>query len=216
LFWFQDKPWYLLVDGVPLDEIFEPMRRRQLSHLADRREIQGFLERLPIAAVQKVPLATVATEIVKAVDEARVQQAHAMREANLARLAASLPKGPPDVDPALVQSLKAAGALGAAVELALRSDNSVSLRQIACALVALDELDAAAKVAQRVPNRAERRSVGVAALEVIAEGHSNPQRLKDFVADIYRSVRDPQRRDLRDAAAHRGVAIDWPTVEPNP
>ncbi len=73
----------------------------------------------------------------------------------------------------------------------------------------LGEIDAAARLANRIENLAERRTIGVEALEAVARDAEN-ERASELARSIYVSVREPQRRNLREAAERRALDIDWP------
>lgn len=215
LFWFQDKPWYLLVDDVDLDKVFEPMRRRQASRLEDRYDIERFLRALPVKQSGSRSLDVVASELTRAFADACATAARARLEANLVQFAVSLKKGTQDVSDRVVDELIRAGGLPNAVGHALGSDNSVALRQFAVILVERGAIDQAQTVSDQIPNNAERRSVGLAVLDRLAEEPARTD-LDVFVRHIFVSVREPQRRDMKQGASRRGISIDWPDVAPNP
>jgi hypothetical protein len=135
-------------------------------------------------------------------------------EENLERLAGVLRENSA-VERRLVEAIAGAGGIGQAVEVAAASDQSVPLRNLARRLAEIGHPDAAWVVAEPIPNNAERRNVGVAALELLSGDPTNDA-MKNLVLQIYRSVRDPQRRNLRDAASRRSVDVDWPELPPNP
>jgi hypothetical protein len=215
LFWFQDKPWYLFVDDVDVAHVFEPMRRRQASRLDDRRAVERFLRALPVELSAGRPLDVIASELVKAIAEERATAARASLEANLAQFAVSLKRGTKDVSESTVDEIVRAGGLASAVELAHRSDNSVALRQFAAILLQRDLVPEAQAIADDIPNNAERRSVGLVGLDRLAEDPSRSD-VEALVQRTYESVRDPQRRDLREGAVRRGVHITWPDLPANP
>ncbi len=214
VFWFQEKPWYVLLHGVELEQLFKPMQRRQAFRLDDRHSIERFLRSL-VGRSQTRPLDLVANELKDAIVEATYAQAEATAEANLARLAVTLERGTDDVERAIVESIRRANRLPQALELALRSDNSVALRQLAWILIELGELAAAARLAPRIPNLAERRTVGVACLNRLATTPTD-KLARALAIEIYATVRPPQRRDLRNAADERDVEIDWPDEDDEP
>jgi len=214
VFWFQEKPWYVLLHGVDLAGLFEPMRRRQAFPLNDRRLIQRFLRTL-VGPSYTGPLDIVANELKQAIQQAEMAQAEATAEANLARLAVSLERGTVDVDRTVVESIRRANRLAEAIELAAGTDNSVALRQFAWFLVQLGEIDAAATLARRIPNLAERRTVGVACLTRLADTPQD-EATRDLLLEIYEAVRNPQRRDLRRAADERSVSVIWPDLASMP
>jgi class 3 adenylate cyclase len=115
----------------------------------------------------------------------------------------------------LVDKIRAAGRLRDAVEEACKSDNSVGLRQLASILLQVGDIEEATLVVRTMPNRAERRTSALKAIQLFAEGTSEPA-LLNFVTFVYSIVRDPQRRDLREAAESRGIAIEWPVLPPAP
>jgi TIR domain len=214
VFWFQEKPWYVLLHGVDLTGLFEPMRRRQAFPLNDRRLIQRFLRTL-VGPSYTGPLDIVANELKQAIAQAEMAQADATAEANLARLAVSLERGTVDVDRTVVESIRRANRLTEAVKFAAGTDNSVALRQFAWFLVQLGEIDAAAMLARRIPNLAERRTVGVACLTRLADTPRD-EPTRNLLLEIYETVRNPQRRDLRRAADERSVSVAWPDLPSTP
>jgi hypothetical protein len=213
LFWFQDKPWYLTLHDVELESVFAPLSRRQAVRLDDPRSVKKLMRSLIEhgALTSSVMLDDLASETVKAVKEAEQRSALARAEADLAQLAVSLRRGTDNVDADLVTRLISIDRLDSILELAAREDNSVALRQLAVLLLGLDRVGAAGQLARRIENRAERRTVGVAALGALARSGENAEEM-ELVREIYRSVREPQRRDLRDAAESRGLDIDWPDL----
>ena len=138
----------------------------------------------------------------------------ARAEADLATFAVSLQRGTDDVDATLVRRLVSLGRLDSLMALAVGADNWVALRQFAVLLVQLGEFDSAASLAGRIENLAERRTIGVEALEAVARDIEN-ERARELARAIYFSVREPQRRNLREAAERRGLDIDWPDDPPN-
>lgn len=110
-----------------------------------------------------------------------------------------------------------AGELEGALVLAKQSDSSLKQRQFAVALLRRGDLANAREVMRVIKNRAERRSVGVALLhQVHRRGTPLDEEEKGMLAEIYRSVRDPQRRDLRDVAEQLEFELVWPDVEHSP
>lgn len=205
-FWIQEKPWYILALGVVVKDVFEPMRTRQFTSLDDRKSVERFLRALTDATDVNFDLR--ASELVEAVNRARDRQARANGEANMARLATSLASGTDNVDRGIVESILRGGRLNDAVTIAVNSANSVKIRQLAIFLLELGEFDAVAQLTPAIPNRAERRTVGVRILDMLS---SAPQQgLLGVVLSIYSSIREPQRRDLREAAERLNLDIDWP------
>jgi len=215
LFWYQDKPWYLLLDDVQLEKLFEPMRRRQVSELADRRSVERFLRALNVKLSGRESLDVVAAELVKAVEEARTLVAEGELEANLARLAVSLRRNTSNVDGRTVEDIARCGELRRAIDLAADSDNSLKLRQLALVLLARGFVSECSEVADFIPSNGERKNVGLEAMRALAAEPNNAD-VKDLLLRVYASVRDPQRRELRDIATRRGVQIEWPALESNP
>jgi hypothetical protein len=73
----------------------------------------------------------------------------------------------------------------------------------------------AATLARRIANLAELRTVGVACLTRLADTpHDEPTR--GLLLEIYETVRNPQRRDLRRAADERSVSVTWPELPSMP
>ncbi len=211
LFWFQDKPWYLALHDVTLEKVFEPLHRRQAVDLTDRRSVERLMRsliehgKLTSTAAPDLLAAETGTAIRQAAGRARVARA----ESDLARFMVSLHRGTDNVDSELVTRLVSIGHLPKMMEFAATVDNSVALRQLAVILLPLGQFDAVERLAARTENRAERRTIGLAALDALARGFE-PARSKAVVKVIYSSVRPPQRRDLRQAAEERGVDVDWP------
>lgn len=214
-FWFQDKPWYLLLRGVTPDSVFEPMRRRQAFSLDDRRSVERFLSSLTVNSARSGPVDLLANEVVKAVTSAEREHAAGRVQTNLSRLAESLKRGTDNVDRAIVKELERSGHLPQAIELAHQTDNSVALRQLASILIELDRLDEVSIVVKRIPNNAERRTVALATMDHLGKDPQNAA-AKALLLDIYSLVRQPQRRDLWDAATERHLDVEWPDLPDNP
>jgi TIR domain len=216
LFWFQEKPWYLALHDVALEKVFRPLHGRQAVGLDDRRSV----ERLMLSLIEHGKLRSTAApdlladETVKAIRQASQRARLARAESDLASFAVSLRRGTDNVDAELVGRLVSIGRLEAVMELASEGDNWVALRQLAVCLLQLGEFDAAAQLAERIENRAERRTIGVAALDALSRGHESSRAL-ELVRAVYTSVREPQRRDLRTAAELRDLNIDWPDAPPS-
>ncbi len=87
----------------------------------------------------------------------------------------------------------------------------MALRQLAVILVGHEEWQAVADIATRIPNRAERRTIEIALEDALAIDSDNAG-ARDLLLAIYRDVRPPQRRDLREGADRRGIDVDWPDV----
>lgn len=214
-FWIQEKTWYLLLYKVDLEELFRPMQRRQAFSLVDRREVERFLETLPVQLSVNQPLDLLSAELVKAVSSAERKQVEMAVGANVERLEVALRDGSPDVDPRVVEAVCRAGRLPRVLEVVATTDNSVPLRQLASALVGLREMEAARVVADRIPNNAERRTVGLRILDRL-RGNPDDSKALELLLHVYESVRDPQRRDLRNGAADRQVEVPWPELPSNP
>jgi hypothetical protein len=216
LFWFQEKPWYLALHDVALETVFKPLHGRQAVRLDERRSV----ERLMRSLIEHGGLLSTAApdlladETVTAIREATRRSRLAHAESDLATFAVSLRRGTDNVDAELVERLVSIGRLNEMMEQASAVDNWVALRQFAVCLLQLSEFDAAAQLADRVENRAERRTIGIAALDVLSREQSN-HHATELVHAIYTSVREPQRRELRTAGELRGLDIDWPDVAPS-
>jgi hypothetical protein len=217
VFWFQDKPWYLVLLDVELAEIFAPMTRRQAIRLDDRRSVQRLLSSLVANGdlSARGALDLLASEIVDSVRAAVQRRDVGHAEAALARFAVSMRRGTPDVESDVVHQLLRAGQLDRLLDVAKRSENWVALRQFAVLLVSAGVYDPVAELADRIENNAERRTVGVGALDAYRVSQVTEEPL-ELAKRIYVSVREPQRRDLREAARKRGLAISWPSVDPRP
>lgn len=207
IFWFQAKPWYLLLGDVSIGDVFEPMRKRQALSLRDRKDLQRFLESLVDQSAAGQPLDLVAAELVASIQTAFERQAKARAEANLAVLAMSMRRGTDNVDAEVVRELLQIGMLDEIVERSFQTDNSVALRQLSAILIEEREFEAVARIHPRISNRAERRSVAVDVLDVMSVDDPQLNTLKRIVGEIFRSVNPPQQRDLREAASKRGVDI---------
>jgi TIR domain len=217
IFWFQDKPWYLCLLDIDLHEVFEPMRRRQAARLDNRRSVEHLLESVVAHAgfAETAALDLVADEIVKSVAGAVRRRDLAMAEASLAEFALSMQRGTTNVDPLLVRRLLETGKREEVLGIAERSDNSVSLRQLATALLQAGDSEGVTRFVRAIGNLAERRTVGVSALDCL-ERDPLDDGVRTLLFGIYSDVREPQRRDLRMAAQDRGLELKWPDVEPHP
>ncbi len=216
VFWFQNKPWYLCLLDVDLREVFEPMTRRQAEHLDNRHSVERLLKSVVAHGGLRntTALDLVADEIVKSVGGAARRRDSANAEASLAQLTISMRKGTDNVDPTLVRQLLNIGKREEVLGIARRSDNSVSLRQLASVLIDAGDSEGVARFVDVIANLAERRSVGVRALDALADDGSD-QQARSLVLRIYAALREPQRRDLRQAADNRGLDVDWPDVAPH-
>ncbi|HEX5374987.1 MAG TPA: toll/interleukin-1 receptor domain-containing protein [Solirubrobacterales bacterium] len=214
-FWLQEKTWYPLLYKVMPGELFAPILRRQAFSLTDRHETKKFLASLPVTASIDRPLDLVSADLVKALEQADAMHAEAAAAETLERLAESLNGEQSEIEPTAVEALCKAGRMQQILELVRKSENSVALRRLGAVLVRLRELSAARTVADRTPNLAERRTIGVRGLDLLKE-KPDDREAEDLCIHIYRSVRDPQRRDLRNAASERGLDVKWPELEPNP
>ena len=67
---------------------------------------------------------------------------------------------------------------------------------------------------RKISNYAERRTVGRACLERLLL-HQGDSDARSLALKIYRDVRNPQRRELRNYAEELGVRIEWPDVDLN-
>jgi hypothetical protein len=217
IFWFQNKPWYLCLLDVDLQQVFEPMKRRQAVRLDDRHSVERLLTSVIAHGGLRntAALDLVADEIVRSVAGAVRRRDLANAEASVAQLTISMRRGTDNVSPTIVCRLLSIGKRDEVLAIASRSDNSVSLRQLASVLIDAGDSEGVARFVDGIGNLAERRTVGVSALDALASDTSDEQ-ARALVFRIYGAVRDPQRRDLRKAADDRGLDVDWPDVEPNP
>jgi hypothetical protein len=217
IFWFQNKPWYLCLLDVDLQRVFEPMKRRQAIRLDERHSVERLLTSIVAHGDlgETAALDLVSAEIVKAVAGAVRRRDMANAEASLATLAVSMKRGTDNVNPDIVRALLNVGQREEVLALASGSDNSVALRQLASALIDAGDSEGAARCVDRIANLAERRTVGVSALDALTRDPSDDQ-ARSLASRVYQSVRNPQRRDLRQAADDRGLDIEWPNVDANP
>lgn len=214
-FWLQEKTWYPLLYKVKSGKLFAPILRRQAFSLTDRHQTEKFLASLPVTLSIDRPLNLVSADLVKALEQADTLHADAAATEKLERLAESLNGERSEIEPTAVEAVCKAGRMPEMLELVRRSENSVALRRLGAALVRLRELDAVRTVADRTPNLAERRTIGVRSLDLLQEMPGDRE-VEDLCIHIYRSVRNPQRRDLRNAATERELDVDWPELDPNP
>jgi len=214
-FWIQDKSWFLLMLDTKLEDVFSVMTRRQSAFLNDRHSVKGFLASLSSGVTAPKPLDIVAHEIVKAVAEAKRIQTIARAEANLARLAVLMQSGQDNVGKDLVEELLQAGQLDRMVALAKESTTSVKIRQLGDCLVQAGQAVAVSEFDHFISNHAESKNLGFGCLARLARNGSD-ESATALLRKIYRRVRDPQRRNLRDKAAEHGLDVEWPEVEPNP
>lgn len=216
-FWFQkNKTWYMLMLDTSLDDVFEVMRRRQSAFLNDRRSVERLLTALAKAGLPGRGLDLLADETVKAVFAARTRAATGRAEADLARLATRLRSGQENVSDDLVDRLLLAGRQNDIIQLARNSSSNgpTKRRQLAVCLIAQGKSDAAGAFDELITNNAERRTVGIACLDRLAR-QTDGDALA-LVLKIYRAIREPQRRDLRNHASALGAEVEWPDVDPNP
>lgn len=216
-FWFQkNKTWFLLMLDTSLDDVFEVMRRRQSAFLDDRRSVERLLSALAAGNPPDRGIDLLADETVRAVAAARARAVRAYAEADLAVLATRLRRGEDNVSLELVERLLAAGRRNEIVRLAQDplSNGPTKRRQLADCLIARGEAGAAGTFDALITNNAERRTVGIACLDRLAQRPDDDARA--LVLKIYSAVRDPQRKDLRDHAAALGITISWPDVDSNP
>lgn len=217
VFWFQEeKTWYLLMLDASLEDVFEVMRRRQSAVLNDRRSVEGLLGALAGDDLPTRPLELLAADMVGSVARARDRALRAHAEADLARLATRLRSGEDNISMALVQRLLEAGHRDDIIRVAKdpASNSPTKRRQLAVCLVALGDAEAAGLFDQLIFNNAERRTVGTAALERLAQ-RPDPG-AEALVMKIYGAVPHPQRKNLRDRAADLGVDVAWPDIDASP
>lgn len=217
-FWFQgDKTWFLLLLDSTLDDVFEVMRRRQSAFLTDRRSVEQLFRVLATAGAPSRGLDLLADETVRAVADARLRSAEAMAEADLNALTSCLQGSVEDVQEEYIDRLLTARRSDDIVQLARnpRSNRNTKKRQLAQMLVQRGLADIAGQFDDRISNGAERRTLGFTCLDQLKDAPDDKSS-EQLALKIYRAVRDPQRRELRDYAADMGIPIDWAPVEPNP
>ena len=191
-----------------LDEVFEVMRRRHVAYLGDRRSVQRLLTALGGGNVSVSSLDLLANEVVVAVGEASGRQALARVEANMAALAMTLRSGTGNIAQEVVDQLVAAGQAERIADIALlpTAYADTKLRQLAVFLIDRRLADVVSRFVDRIANNAERRSVGYSCLASI-RGSSTDAAASQLLMSVYKSVRDPQRRNLRDRAAELGLQL---------
>ncbi len=220
IFWFQEKPWTLLLLDAKLEDSFEPMRKMHVAHLDTRRSVESLLERLYNCRSPARGLALIANDLITAVADARRRAALLLAEKYLDLLSACF-RNMEDVNPELVKRLLEADRLSEILAIAKKPENrsDVKRRQFAVILVNQGLSQSASEIEPLLINNAERKNIGVACLERIKAygergiGADNPM---DLLFTVYRRVRDPQRRNLQQEAVRLELSIDWPEVEPNP
>lgn len=214
IFWYQNKPWYLCLLDVDLQDVFEPMKRRQAVSLGEIDAVRRLLKSVVVhgGLRDSAALELVADELVRSVAGAVHRRDLATSEASLAQLALSMRRGTDNVSPTAVRQLLGVGKRDQILRIACQSDNSVSLRQLASVLIDGGDFDGVTRFIDVIGNLAERRTVGVAALDALVDAPSEEQ-ARSLAVQIYASVRGPQRRDLRKAADDRGLDVDWPDLD---
>jgi hypothetical protein len=217
-FWIQEnKTWYLLMLGTSTDDVFEVMRRRQTADLSDRRSVEALFVALSREIAPSRAFDLLAMETVKAVKDAASRQILVAAKGHLSTLMILMRENEDNVSSGLVQTLLTAGKISEIVGIAKdeQSNGPTKRRQLAVCLVDQGYASAAAEFTHLIMNRAERRTVGRACLRRI-KIDSTDAAAWDLLLTIYRDVRDPQRRDLRDTAKEYQLEIPWPDVDPNP
>jgi hypothetical protein len=217
VFWFQEgKTWYLLMLDTSLDDVFDVMRRRQSASLTDRRSVERLLRALVTAEAPEMGIDLLADETVRAVVAARSRAARAHSEADLARLATCLRAGEDNIRGDLVDRLLISGRINDVVRIACdpQSNGQTKRRQLAVLLVQRGMAIEAAKFDGLIVNNAERRTIGIACLDHLAQ--LPDEEATALLLRIYIAVREPQRRNLRDHADALGLFIPWPGVDRNP
>jgi hypothetical protein len=214
-FWFQEKAWFLLMcRGASLDELFEVMRRRHVADLDDRHSVERLFRELAIGRSPLRALDQLAAETVRSVAEAQARVARRRIEEHLDELATLMHPGQSNISEGLVDSLIEAGQFDAIVRIARdpRSAGVVKRRQLASFLVSRGYAATASRFDDLISNHAERRTVGWACLARLAESPSDADALR-LTETIYRAVREPQRRELRQRARDLEIQIGWPVVD---
>ncbi len=137
-------------------------------------------------------------------------------DADLGRLARRLRAGEDNVSADIVERLVRSNRVDQMVNLARdpASNGPTKRRQLAVILVMQGEAEAVSRFDELIRNNAERRTVALACLDRLRE-RDDDEALR-LLLKIYRAVREPQRRDVRDHASKLGLPINWPAVDPNP
>jgi hypothetical protein len=219
VFWFQpDKLTIPMLLETSPTELFEVMARRQAVHLGDRRSVESLIRRLSEGRELSRGADLIAHDLVSAAADARRRSKVARVGEDLLMLRRMLLANTLDIDPDLVASLIALDKLEEVVQVACDTSlthHNVKLRQLGAALIQIGFVREVGAFVERIENLAERRTVGYFALRALRDG-VEPAAALELVIDIYRSVLDPQRRNLRDRCTELGLYIDWPAVETNP
>jgi hypothetical protein len=213
-FWFQEKTWFLLMCGASLDELFEVMRRRHVADLDDRHSIEHLFEELTSGRPPLRAFDLLAAETVRSVADAKGRVARGRIDGYLAHLAKLMHQGEENVSASVVDPLVDAGQFEAIVRIARdpQSDGSVKRRQLAVLLISRGYAAAAAQFDNLISNNAERRTVGWACLARLMESPSDAA-ARQLATRIYRAVRDPQRRELRQRAEALELNMVWPSTD---
>ena len=220
IFWFQEKPWTLLILDATLEDAFEPMRKSHVAYLDNERSVETLLERLYAGTTPTRAPQLIAHDLVRYVTEARGRAA-ATAANDYLNLLADRFQNVGDITVALIKPLLLANRLSDIVAIATNRKyySDVKRRQVAVILVTHGHSHAASEIVPEILNGAERKNIGVACLHRIKEVEGLPEGLdhpEDLLIEIYHRARDPQRRTLREEAGRLGLEIDWPDVEPNP
>ena len=205
----QDKPTTPLLIETRVEQLWEPMRAFQSVNLSDASSVAAFLRSISTkTGVEPAEgIRPLTNEIVYEVPRIRARQAlgDVERAAELIRV--NLRGGTDNIDARDVQALIAHDRMEELLSLAESPDAaSVKQRQVAVALIDLDRIGEAARIAEVMQNRAEARTVCIRIVERMPRGATRDSSEWQALDRLYPRLRAPQRRDVSEVMDRCGIA----------
>jgi hypothetical protein len=217
-FWMQDKPTTPLLIETRVEQLWEPMRAFQSVNLSDVSSVAAFLRSISTkTGVEPAEgIRPLANEIVQEVPRIRARQALGDVERAAESIRANLRGGTDNIDPRDVKALIAHDRMEELLSLTTSPDAaSVKQRQVAIALIDLNRIGEAARIAEVMQNRSEARTVCIRIVEHIPRGATEASSEWQALDRLYPRFHAPQRRDVYEAMDRCGIAAlgRWTAVE---
>lgn len=208
-FWMQGKPTTPLLIETRVEQLWEPMRAFQSVNLADVSSVAAFLRSISAkTGVEPVEgIRPLTNEIVHEVPRVRARQALGDVERAAGLIEVNLRGGTDNINPRDVQTLIMHDRMEELLSMATsREAASVKQRQVAVALISLDRIGEAARIAEVIQNRAEARTVCTRIVEHIPRGATAASTEWEALDRLYPRLGEPQRRDVLEAMDRCGIA----------
>jgi len=207
-FWMQDKPTTPLLIETRVEQLWEPMRAFQSVTLSDVSSVVSFLRSISVkTGVEPAEgIRPLANEIVYEVPRIRARQALGDVERAAESIRTNLRGGTGNIDARDVQALIAHDRMEELLSLAVSADaTSVKQRQVAVALIDLNRIGEAMRIAEVMQNRSEARTICTWIVERIPRGATEASSEWEALDRLYPRLRAPQRRDVLEAMDRRGI-----------